>query len=135
MTSTENLYSTPEADVSGEKPKLVASFGTLNFWRKAYLVLMWFGTACILLGVGAILTLPELDDTFNMGIEFFIMFLLIAGISLWTHIAIVKRLNGQIVALAIINLFPLLNLIGLLIMLSILRVTKKEREAFNLVKS
>lgn len=127
--TTSDVYSAPNSELSKKEEKS-ASFSSLNFWRKFYIVLIWLGSLLTsTLFIWAAVGSPELSIGFSVGFS-----LVILGVTYWHHHAIVSRNLTQITLLAILNLIPLANLIGCLIMVSIRRVTKKEREEYEIIE-
>jgi hypothetical protein len=104
------------------------SYSNLNNWRKLYLSLMWFGSACLFLG--CIAKLVQNPDQVPPIIIAFA--LIIFALTYWTHIAVTKRKVAQLKWLAFLNLIPFANLIGVLILLSIIRVSKNEVESSSI---
>lgn len=124
--TNQNVYDAPNASLSTNNSKK-ASFTSLNFWRKLYLVLMWIGTTLMTIAfIGAGIDSPEVS-IIHSGLFASLML----GFTYWHHRAIVSRNLKHITILAVLNLIPLGNLIGCLIMFSIRRVTKKELEDFD----
>jgi len=104
------------------------SYSNLNIWRRLYLALLWFGISLLVLG-SAMKAFQE-PGSITVGVA-----ILIAALTLfayWTHIAISKRNLFHLKIIAFLNLIPFANIIGLLIMLSIIRVTKNELETQNI---
>jgi len=135
MESYNNPYKPPSSEIDGSKSKLVMSFGTLNFWRKFYLCLVWLFAllAFVIIFVG--LVAGSDNGVGAISVFQLLVVLLVPVMALWTHYAVVNRSSDQIVALAIINIIPFGNIIGCLITISIWRVTKKELEKYDLVKA
>ncbi len=104
------------------KETRAANFDTLNGWRKAYIVFNW-----IVCGVYTLML-------FNAGdtIGAFLVVVSI-GFAYWVHVSIAKRKLNHITAIAVLTLFPGLNILGCLILVWIRQVTKKEIEQYNLV--
>ncbi len=128
MTAND-MYSAPSSELS-KKEERSASFSSLNFWRKFYIVLIWIGsllTSAIFFW--AAVDSPEVSIGFSVGFS-----LVIVGVTYWHHHAIVTRNITQITLLAVLNFIPLANLIGCLIMVSIRRVTKKELEEYEFIE-
>ncbi|MES9970702.1 MAG: hypothetical protein ABW092_11770 [Candidatus Thiodiazotropha sp.] len=125
-----NPYSTPKSEVVKESDAISinASFSSLNFWRKLYLVFIW--TISIAMSIAFLATMTK-SDTANIPVIIGLA-ALILGFAYWTHWAIVKRNVGHITILAIINLIPGGNIIGCLIMFSIRGTTVNELKRFNL---
>ena len=135
MESDSNPYKAPSSEIDGSKKALVMSFSTLNFWRKLYLCFVWLGALLVLASVVVGLAAGARNGMSCISIWQLLIVLLIPTMAFWTHYAVTQRSSDQIVALAIINLIPFGNIVGCLIMLSIWRVTKKEREQYDLVKA
>jgi hypothetical protein len=94
------------------------SYNNLNFWRKGYLVLMWLAIAAF-----STITFFKLELSIAVTITtFFALF------GAWRHWAITKRKITHLKLIAFVSFIPLFNLVGTLIFLSILRVSKKELE-------
>jgi hypothetical protein len=130
MSYEINPYSPPQSILEKKSDALTlsASFSTLNFWRKLYVVFSW--TINILLAALFTVTITESDKNnipIAIGLAAFLL-----GTAYWTHWAIVKRNVGHITTLAILNLIPGGNIIGCLIMFSIRSVTVNELERFNI---
>ncbi len=102
--------------------KLDRSFSTLNFWRKFYVVFQWAGAVIL---SGLLVFVGVVSEDIDLLVVILLSFLII-GFAYWNHVAIVSRNLDQITLLTILNLVPLSNLIGCLIMFSIRRVTKNE---------
>ncbi|TVZ41587.1 hypothetical protein P886_0934 [Alteromonadaceae bacterium 2753L.S.0a.02] len=126
-----NPYETPESNILEEKTEIEASFATLNFWRKFYLCFMWLSLA---MGCAVFIYVGVSSDEVGMGLFTFIYLVIALALCVWTHNAVVKRKHNQLLVLTIINVFPFMNIIGALIMLSILRVTKKEHQQYKFVE-
>ena len=105
----------------------IFTYANLNIWRKLYLSLLWLGVSLVSLGLITKFNIDEssVDPILILLVVIFILF------TYWTHYAVTKRKITQIKWLAFLNLIPFANLIGLLIMLSILRVSKIEIESSN----
>ena len=120
-----DVYETPSSELSDGPDPIEFNFGTLNIWRKIYLILVWLST----LGLIAIMLLGASETSDGLGTGLIVLICAIPlAITYWTHWAICKREKGHLLALAIINLFPGLNLIGCLIMVWIRSVSVKEIE-------
>ena len=101
---------------------MTAKFKSLNFWRRAYLILLWSFTISIFVAM-------VLSHYFgNSGIKsgHLILPTLLILLAAWTHYAIVNRKIIHLKLIAIVNLIPFFNIIGTLITLSIIRVTREE---------
>lgn len=133
MVSKNNPYTAPGSDVSNQKSDLVARFCTLGVWRILCIVLMWF--VILFIGVGGVFGFVSAMKTKTIGIGLWqmVFILIIIALSIWTHLAIVRRSITQMKIIAILNVILLFNIMGALLMLSILRVTKKEHEKYNVI--
>lgn len=138
LVESSSPYKTPESAViekAQKKESLAPTFATLNFWRKFYLVLMWSMVA-ILVGTLALL---EILAIMEVGVEkdtspifSLVLIFIIVLSSWWHHYAIVNRSADQLLVLALLNLFPLGNVINCLILFSIRRVTNKELQRYDI---
>jgi archaellum biogenesis protein FlaJ (TadC family) len=124
--SSENI----DLNFVTEEKTLEAKFSTLNIWRKIYLGLLWAATALITLLL-VFVVLVNKDHVVGIFSIILVGFLLV--MSSWTHWAVTRRDIDHITALAVINLFPCMNILGCLIMVSIRRVTVKERNNYKII--
>jgi hypothetical protein len=104
------------------------SFSTLNFWRKLWVVLVGIVNG----GIGVALLLApfiasEPPPASVQPVIFFVGVLSLF-VAWWTYYAVSRRRVGHLVAIAITNLLAT-NIIGALITLSVIRVTKVELSA------
>jgi len=104
------------------------TFKHLNFWRKIFLILLWLVNlpiSLLLISLSfykldtAPVALTALTALAILGIFNFLFVV-------WVHIAIVNRSLTQLKWIAFFMIIPFVNPLGLLIMLSIIRVTKIE---------
>ncbi|MFN3239396.1 MAG: hypothetical protein ACE37D_20420 [Pseudomonadales bacterium] len=95
------------------------TFSSLNLVRKLYVYLLAFATILVLGGVSSAAAFSDVEN-------FVLVFALIFSIaSVWNIFAIIRRRVGQLYFIALLNLLSL-NLIGLLIQLSLIRVSRHE---------
>ena len=104
------------------------SYSNLNILRKIYLSLLWLGVSLFSLGLVA----KIIEDANSIEPVLIIFVVILALFTYWTHYAVTKRKITQLKWLAFLNLIPFANIIGLLIMLSILRVSKIEVETSSI---
>lgn len=128
-----NIYQPPEAELKTlKKPDLEATFKTLGFWRKLYLVFIWG----VSLFIFAVMAMVSLENEAKSGADSLIVLILMAitlGMTYWSHVAIVKRNISHLTTLSILNLFPAGNVVGCLIMFAIRQTSKTERDNYNIV--
>jgi len=103
------------------------TYSTLNFWRKLFILLQSVGAVVFVIAV--VFAAKEAKEP-GILIGWALLIVVLAS---WSYFAISYRKYRQIVALAFLNLLTL-NLVGLLIMLSILRVTKIELDQTSLAE-
>lgn len=99
------------------------TFGSLNLWRKFYLVLSWGMASLFWMFTVWLYVTGEIEASAAGLIYLSAIILLLAS---WTCYAVARRKLSQLKWLAFLHFIPFGNLIGALIMLSIIRVTKNE---------
>tara|TARA_B100000787_G_C15909185_1_gene171751 strand:- start:39 stop:404 length:366 start_codon:yes stop_codon:yes gene_type:complete len=107
------------------------TFRSLNLWRQLWISFLWLGnTVQFSFTTYYLLTQkPPLSETVTMIVIFSVMFLFV----FWNHIAVVERKLTQLKWIAFLHLIPFFNLVGMLIMFSIIRVTKNEIQQANVL--
>ena len=105
-----------------DNSNMTTKFNSLNFWRRAYLILLWAFTMSIFAAMVFIHFFG------NSGIKsgHLVLAALLVLLTAWTHYAIVNRKIIHLKLIAMINLIPFFNIIGTLITLSIIKVTREE---------
>ena len=127
-----NVYLTPEAVLDVEYVPLF-NFSNLGAWRKIFLALNWVSSISISLAMvsAPILALfGNTEEVAGISIWQIIILLLIVLLSLgyayWLHRAVCGRILLQISILAGVQIIPMLNPVGLIILLAIRSTSKTE---------
>lgn len=120
-----NIYEQPNADLL-QPEEVEFTFSNLGIWRKIYLALNWLVGIAFLIAMVIGLAEPAQQPDSTDSLIMVLLTLLYLAFCLWVHIAICKRKLGQLIALIVIQIFPLFNPVSALIFWAIYSTSKKE---------